>query len=419
MTKELISKYKVLFVAESIDIDNSSAAKTCVSMIVNLQRAGFDVKVLHYSHKHIDIPGVECLLIKEKKWNYKYFLSRAQRVLQRTLKINLAKYQEKVFGFSFTFFNDAASIKSAIYDFVNWPDLVITGGKGTSFRPHYALLKMPELQEKWMAYVHDPYPYHFYPAPYNWNAPGYKKHEAFFEKVIRKARYTCYPSLLLSDWMGKFYPESLKKCVIIPHQINETTEESELPEYLKKNNFTLLHAGNLLTQRDPGGLIKGFDRFLELNPQAKEHSNLLLLGTSHAHKEMLDAYSSRLPQLYLSDGYVPFEEVYNVQLHASVNIILESTGDISPFLPGKFPHCVKANKPILLLGPENSESKRLLGREYPFWASAEDIDKIAFCITELYKNWKDNSGELKLDRADLEDYFSITYLRKTILNILE
>ncbi|NER12181.1 UDP-glycosyltransferase [Leptobacterium flavescens] len=414
-------EHKILFIAESIDVENSSAAKACVSLITNLHKAGFKLKVLHYSHKEVDLPGIECILIPEKKWNYKYILSRTQRVLQRKLKINLAKYLERTFGFSFTFFNDSSSIKDVVIKQSDWnPDLIITRGKGTSFRPHHALLKIPELHGKWIAYVHDPYPYHFYPPPYKWNAPGYKKHEIFFNKVINASSWNAYPSKLLSEWMGKFYPLTLQKSIIIPHQIiDQPLADEKLPVYFNKENFTLLHAGNLLTQRDPGGLVKGFDRFLELNPQAKDHSSLLLLGALHAHKEMLDEYSSRLPQLYLSNGYVPFKEVYSVQLHTSVNIVLESTGGISPFLPGKFPHCVKANKPILLLGPEDSESKRLLGKEYPFWADVEDVDKIAFCITELYKNWKNNSGNLKLGRQDLDDYFSITYLRETILNILE
>ena len=110
--------------------------------------------------------------------------------------------------------------------------------------------------------------------------------------------------------------------------------------------------------------------------------------------------------------------VQNIQKKSSVNIILETKSTISPFLPGKFPHCVNADKPILLLGPYNSESRRLLGEDYKFWAEIDEIDKIAGHIENLYLQWKKDPSQLKLNRPDLEAYLSVKYLKKQLNRIL-
>src|SRR5690606_2093415 len=103
---------------------------------------------------------VQCIMVKERKLNFLYLLSRAQRKIQHGFKINLAKHLEPVFGFSFTFFNDTRSIAKALKNEVGTkPDMVMTLSKGASFRPHYALLKVPEFHNVWMAYIHDPYPF--------------------------------------------------------------------------------------------------------------------------------------------------------------------------------------------------------------------------------------------------------------------
>jgi hypothetical protein len=138
-----------------------------------------------------------------------------------------------------------------------------------------------------------------------------------------------------------------------------------------------------------------------------------LLGNADYYKNYLQNQLNNT--IYWSQGNVPFFEVDIVQKNVSVNIILESKSEISPFLPGKFPHCVTANKPILLLGPHYSETKRLLGDGYPYLSEVDDVECIAEMIGTLYTNWLENPKQL-LDRPDLEDYLGIEYLKAQIEN---
>ena len=409
---------KILVVVDSINIEDSSGSKANVALIHNLAEAGFEVLVYHYTLKDIQLLGVSCYAIPEIKYSPLYFLSRLQRVLARKLNWNLMPFLEKRFGFSFTFFNDTNSIINTLQNLTFQPDLVLTLSKGSSFRPHYALLKIPQLHDKWMAYVHDPYPFHYYPRPYGYVEPGYNKKEIFFRQVSEKAKYSAFPSQLLLEWMGGYFSGFLKTGVVIPHQ-NATynLENTTLSDYFDASKFNVLHAGNLMAGRSPQGLIEGFQLFLEKNPKANKESKLLLLGPSSNHAKKVAEYQQKCPELYVHNGSAPFDVVYHLQMNVSVNVILESKSEISPFLPAKFPHCVAANRTILSLAPYYSETRRLLGDKYPYWSEVDDVEKIAFLIGELYHLWKQDPDNLLLNRKDLVDYLSADYLKKILIGL--
>ena len=409
---------KILVIVDSIDIEDSSGSKANVALIYNLVAAGFELQVYHYTLKNIQLHGVTCFAISEIKNSLLYFLSRLQRVVSRNFDCNFAPFLENNFGFSFTFFNDTNSIVKALKKCTFEPNLILTLSKGGSFRPHYAVLKIPAFHNKWMAYVHDPYPFHFYPRPYTWVESSYKQKEIFFTKVSEKARYSAFPSQLLLEWMGSFYPNFLKTGLVIPNQNAEyNLHKKGFPDYFDMSKFNLLHAGNLMKQRSPKGLIEGFKLFLEKNTEAKKDSKLILLGNASYHSKMLEEYQKNNTSIYLHNGNVAFDVVYNLQKNVSVNIILESKSEISPFLPAKFPHCVAANKPIISLAPYYSEIKRIMGSDYPYWCESDDEEAIAKIIEHLYLRWKKNPNNLLLNRPDLVYYLSADYLKKIIFGL--
>lgn len=404
----------ISIVVDSIDEDEGSGAKANIALIESLLAEQYNVTVYHYTRKEIQLPSVNCIMIPEKKRNAYYLLGRIQRVLARNTGININSIVEKALGFSFTYLNDVNSIKKQLTE-IRETDLIITLSQGASFRPHNALLKMPHLHSKWMAYVHDPYPFHFYPEPYNWNENGYRKKEFFFRMVSEKSKYSAFPSVFLKAWMGQFFPRFLITGVVIPHQLRtESVKQVTLPDYFQKEKFTLLHAGNLMKQRSPEGLIKGFKLFLSNHPEASDMANLLLVGPASYHQQLITSFLPSTQALSFINSNVPFETVYNLQNHASVNVILEAKSTVSPFLPGKFPHCIMAGKPILSLAPEQSETKRLLGKDYPYWAEQDDEQKIAEIISQLFVLWKKNNGVTKLDRPDLTAYLSSAHLKEVL-----
>ena len=404
---------RILIISESINVEDSSASKGRVALITNLHKAGYVLKVLHYSHKEIQLPGIDCTLIKEQKWTFFYFLSRLIRVFQRYTKQYIDHRLESWFGFSFTHTNDTKSIAKAIRNTQDFaPDLILTLSKGGSFRPHRAMLQLPQLPSKWMAYIHDPYPFHFYPRPFNYVEQSYRHKEAFMRQITEKAQFLSFPSLLLQEWMQSYFPAVKGKSCVIPHQIKTDTELQPTPSFFVEHQFSLLHAGNLLQQRNPDFLIQGFLQFLANNPQAKGEAKLYFVGNYKKQESILKQYQDN-PALVVSD-YIPYKIVQSLEKKAAVNIILEAISEISPFLPGKFPNCVVSNKPILVLGPYYSEVRRLLGKDYPYWSEANDVAAIEANITKLYRLWKENPQELPLNRPDLTHYCDEKSLKKVL-----
>jgi hypothetical protein len=407
---------RILVIVDSIEPNSSSGAKANVALIKNLNAASYILKVYHYSGREIEIKDVECILIREQKFTVYYLLSRFQRIFARITKLNINPRVEAVFGFSFTFFNDVKSIKTAIKSIdVEDYDKVLTLSYASSFRPHWAILEFPKWHSKWWAYIHDPYPMHSYPRPYDWVEPGHQFKRNFFLRMVAKAEKIIYPSKLLAEWMQSYYHKQEGKELIIPHQLASTsTNKKDLPDFYNPEKFNVLHAGNMMSARNPIALIKAFKLFLMEHPEAQKTAQLLFIGSASIFDDYIREQQVELSQLYLSNGSLPYNQVLTMQYHAAVNVILEAKGPISPFLPGKFPHCVQANKPILLLGPYYSESKRLLGEAYNYWSEIDDVDAIKNCLTKLFDLWKSNKDNLKLNRNDLKDYMSPGYLKEQL-----
>jgi hypothetical protein len=412
----LITIKNILIFVDSIDVEDSSGSKANVALIQNFVAVGYKVKVLHYTRKDIQLPGITCIAIPEIKTSLFYVLSRTQRVLQRILRINFSSWLENLFGFSFTFFNDSHSIAKAVRNHYNGEDLIISLSKGASFRPHHAMLQLPQLQDKWLAYVHDPYPFHCYPPPYEWFEPGHKQKEAFFRKVSESARYAAFPSLKLQEWMQQFFPAFADKSVIIPHQISQKeNNDTGPPNYFDASKFTVLHAGNLLGYRNPFPIVDAYKKFLNTYPEAKINSQLLFLGPSSYHEPKFSEVCDEVQQIFKSSGYVDFYEVTYLQRNVTVNLLLEAAAETSPFLPGKFPHCVQANKPIFYIGPKNSEAIRLLGGDYRYFSTPDNINLMVDIFLDLYLQWKESPKKMRLNRRDLEEYLSIHNLRSVLM----
>jgi glycosyltransferase involved in cell wall biosynthesis len=412
------NKRSILVVVESIDINDSSGTKGRVALIKNLKKIGHDVTVLHYNRKNLSLEGIKCIAIKENKFLF-YILSRIRRLFNRYFKFDAFRWSEYVLGFSIEFFNDSNSISKSIKKYADNHDLILTLSKGVSFRTHHAMLKCKTYKSKWIAYVHDPYPFSKFPPPYTWNQPGYKVKEQFFKKVAQHAMHSIFPSQLLMEWMGQFYPNFLKTGIVIPHQNLklESNLDTNLPDFFDSKCFNILHAGNLMKERPPNGLIEGYKLFLKKHPEGKKDTKLILIGSSPHHKEVLNMYKEEVASIHIEQKSVDFETVNTIQRNSSVNVILESDSEISPFLPGKFPHCVFANKPIIVLGPENSEVMRLMGKSYANHALVNDAKKISIIIEDLYSLWLKNNQNVKLNRPDLLDYLGIEHFKNQFENV--
>lgn len=411
----------ILVVTDNIDVNDGSGAKANVAFIQNLAAAGFEVTVCHHTGYEYTLPGITCQEIKIRKFNLMYALYALTRFLNRHFGYNLNRVLEKAWGFPAEFFNTTKSIRKHLrhsYSEQSF-DMIITLSKGTSFRPHYALLHLPEWHNKWLAYIHDPYPYHLYPRPYRFRPMGDLKKERFFRNMSKAARWFGFPSKLLQAWMGYDFPEMNERGVVIPHQLTPYHPPVvSLDSYLTAGKMTFVHAGNLMNARTPLPLIKAFSRLINSSAEAAQYMELLFVGSSDFSRNELAIASNNAPQIRFELTSVPFHIAYQLQQQASVNIIIEANAHISPFLPGKFPHCVAANKPILLLSPYYSETRNLLGKEYAYWSETDDEEKIFEVLVLLLNNWKNNIHQELENYKPLREYLTVPHLFYKINSLL-
>lgn len=396
---------------ESIEVNDSSGAKANVALIKNLSKLKHSLKVYHLDRSNFEIEKVQNLAIKRYRTSIFYWLARFKTFFSKR-GFNFNTLIEETYGFSFSHFEDVERFKKALAKEIPEDyDIILTLSKAASFRPHKAVLESPKWHSKWYAYVHDPYPMHAYPRPYDWVEPGHQQKRKFFLGICKNAHKLVYPSLYLAEWMESYYGKLKKKRLLIPHQIDESLRMKEKNRFFEVSHFTILHSGNLMRTRKPKALVEAYKQLLENYPELKSQSQLLFIGNESCFHSYFRAQQKNLPQLKFSEGSIPFEEVLKLQVDASVNVILEAEGLISPFLPGKFPHCVMASKPILLLGPYYSESRRLLGMEnYPYWAEIDHQEEIFEILSQLCLKWKSKQDTFKYEH--IKTYLGLDYLRK-------
>jgi len=293
-------------------------------------------------------------------------------------------------------------------------DLMIVLGTGMSFAPHFAMANLnPDIP--WIANIHDPFPGHFYPPPYNKKENMmYRNVAKKFNIVLEKATWITFPSLRLQEWMERFYPVISQKSFVVPHimptealieTLPHNTEEDRAV-ILKKGKFNLLHAGSLLGPRDPHYLIKAFLRFIEEDPLRKENAVLNIIGkVAREHCGFEEAYNALKENINIITKRVSYKHSLALLKQTDVLVLLEAVSDTSPFMPGKLADYIWADKPILALTPKVSETARILGKNYPYITETDNDEAIYNLLVQLWEKWLNDDLYLP-HSVSLKEYVS-------------
>jgi hypothetical protein len=261
-------------------------------------------------------------------------------------------------------------------------DLVVSLGSGLSFVPAIAMLNIQEnLYGKYLMFVHDPYPSHQYPPPYQKKSTYlYKVQAKLFGKSLYKADIISLPSQRLLEWMSQYYNLSASNCVVQPH-LGLTIDElstilpkevtTKLPIYPKGLN--IVHTGTLLGPRNPMYLLNTLERLYTDYPEAKSEVFLHIIGKMTKEWSEQDLIRENV---YIYPERFSYLSSLKLQQQASVLLLLEAHSNVSPFMPGKLADYLMAKKPILALTPNKSETTRILGNDYPLLAENGDVEKI-------------------------------------------
>ena len=282
-------------------------------------------------------------------------------------------------------------------------DYIFAFGGGDFFEPLEALSRVTNVEVPRIGYVHDPFPFHFFPKPYK--EPPTKRsinHERRLKKAFDDLDKLAFPSQLLSEWMGDCYNIKLEKRIVIPHglplsQIEDNEYTTDVNSFIEKHQLKegfYFHAGTLLYHRRIEHLIKAFQKFKESN----KSKNIKLLHIGNIQYN----YQNTNKDVIIVNERLDLGFINNISKRSLGLIIIEHIGEISPFLPGKFPEYLSFKKPILHFGPKNSEIVRIVQKYYPninleiFTSELNDVNGILKVMI---------SGGMLLNNPSFLDYF--------------
>ncbi|SDH03613.1 glycosyltransferase family protein [Psychroflexus sediminis] len=394
---------KILILAENLEVNRTSSGITCNNQI-SIYDSFNDVTVLT-STAFQDFRQKDSIRYKFLDLNQinKSFLEDITKLSAIPAFINGLNFKARSIVNKW-----AQEIKNILKS--NDYDLVVSMGSGLSFMPAYAMLKVDKyLYGKYMMFVHDPYPSHQYPPPYEKKSSLlYRKQAQLFGKALSKADIISFPSLRLMEWMNEFYPNVNNKSIIQPHlgltqnelkNILPEQKKGELPKFY--SGLNIVHTGTLLGPRNPLYLIKALKLLFKKEPKAKDVFHLHIIGkmTKEWYKEKLTA-----DNVHTHAHRYTYLESLEIQKKADVLLLLEAVSDVSPFMPGKLADYLMAEKPILALTPKASETTRILGNDYPLLVENGNIEKIYEKLLLLYKSYKNDTLKNLIPSSDSYEY---------------
>jgi len=406
----------ILVLAENLDIQISSSSK-CISKLINALSDTDDFKVdvvapASFGNKHDWLTNTELIVLDP-------FVQTADDKMSFFDKV-----QTQFTGFASFEKHRIAIWRKGILEALSRKryDAILLLASGADFYTHHVISTFTT-EVPIIAYYHDPYPWLFYPESYRITS-GKRVQKAKARSLQRAFDLSVahlFPSQRLEGLYKQYYTFDKSQSHIVPHLLKRLSTiyrwESGHSFSINPSEFHITHAGALHPARHPETLLNAFAQFSgELD--TKEAIFLNIIGPESKMSAEATAIIKKVPNTIRFFGRVGYLESIAFLEESSVNIILESDTADSPFLPGKFPDYVMANKPIVHIGPKASEVADLLGENAPEQVAHGDVAALIAIFKELYLRWQEDRKQ-SLQRPDLEAYLSPERFVQTMNTILK
>jgi len=273
----------------------------------------------------------------------------------------------------------------------NAVDVIITTGP-----PHSMHLIGLELQKrfavKWIADFRDPWTSIGYHKELKLTDKSAQKHKDLEKEVLTKA-----DTILTTSFTTKqeFAEITQKPIHVITNGYDiETIEKPPLDE-----KFTISHIGSLLSKRNPHILWQALSEILQENAEFQSDFQLQLIGK--VSSEIIDTIKEFQLDNYLNVlGYVSHTEALKYQLSSQVLLLIEiDSFETIGIIPGKLFEYMAAERPILAVGPKQSDVEKIIkdtnAGKYFNYDNLQEVKQYILDCYEKYQQKKPKSSRYR------------------------
>ena len=167
--------------------------------------------------------------------------------------------------------------------------------------------------------------------------------------------------------------------------------------------FTVAHIGSFLSQRNPSILWSCLKEIIAENSAFKNDFQLKLVGA--VSQEILDTIAEYDLDSYVNNlGYVSHQEAVNQQRSSQVLLLIEINSQrTKSIIPGKLFEYMVSKRPILALGPQDSDFEKIIkSTNTGIFHQYDEFDELKQTILHFYEKYKSNT--LQVNAVGLQQY---------------
>ncbi len=287
-------------------------------------------------------------------------------------------------------------------------DTVVTTGPPHSM--HIIGLKLKhKFNINWITDFRDPWTTIGYHKKLKLLPMARSKHKKLEAEVLNKADQV----IVTSPTTKKEFEVITTKPITV---ITNGYDANSVNEFTMDSKFSIAHIGSLLSDRNPEILWKALFEIVRDNKIFQSQFQINLVGAvSQEVLQSLDAYN--LSQFVNLVGYVSHEEAIRYQKQSQVLLLIEiDSEETKCIIPGKLFEYMASNRPILALGPEDSDVSQIIrSTNTGTYFTYADFDALKANILEYFDAYR--KGELQSHAIGLQQY-SRKALTKKLADII-
>lgn len=274
-------------------------------------------------------------------------------------------------------------------------DTIVTSGPPHSLHLIGLQLKK-DLNITWFADFRDPWTTIGYHKDLKLSSYAAKKHKALEAAVLNSA-----DTIIVTSKTTKTEFQALTSKPI--EVITNGYDVEKIDKQSLDDKFTLAHIGSFLSERNPRILWKALNELIKENQDFKNDFQLKLIGA--VSQEVLDTITEfKLADYVLNLGYLSHQEAMEHQRKSQVLLLIEiNSEETKSIIPGKIFEYMAAERPIIALGPEESDFAEIItATNTGVFFSYYEKEKLKALLLNYYELFQNNN--LKVHAIGLQRY---------------